>query len=153
MGVTTPTLLVIEDAQDHAILLGHAARRCHPGIIVHVAPDGYEGCAYLANVAPFDDQHRYARPTLVLLDLYMPELDGFGVLKWIRGRPELADVPVVVLTSSGLPEDETRARWLGARAVHRKPADLAELGALVREIVEEYVPRRLMLDSMFASMG
>ena len=153
MGSPVPTLLVIEDAQDQATLLAHAARRCHPGIMVHITSDGYEGCSYLANVAPFEDPHRHPRPSLVLLDLYMPELDGFGVLKWIRGRSALADVPVVVLTSSGRPEDETRARWLGARAVYRKPADIDELGLLVREIVEEYIPRQLRLDAMFASMG
>ena len=153
MAPSTPTLLVIEDARDQAILLGYAARRCHPGIQVHVAHDGYEGCTYLAGVAPYDDPYACPRPTLVILDLYMPGLDGFGVLKWMRTRPDLEDVPVVVLTSSSRSEDESRARWLGAAAVYRKPDDLDALGDVVREIVETYVPRRLMLDAMFDSMG
>ena len=120
---------------------------------MHVTSDGYDGCAYLAGVAPYDDPKAYPRPTLVVLDLYMPGLDGFAVLKWIRRRPELTHIPVVVLTSSNKAEDESRARWLGARAVYRKPPDLEELGGVVREIVEAYIPRRMMLDAMFATMG
>ena len=153
MGIRTPTLLIIEDARDEAILVEHAARRCHPGIQVRVCADGFEGCAYLAGVPPFDDRHRHPRPDLVILDLYMPEIDGFAVLNWMRRRIELADIPVAVLTSSSRPEDESRARWLGARSVHLKPASIDDLGLTVREIVEEYIPRRAMLDALFDRVG
>jgi CheY-like chemotaxis protein len=150
---STPTLLVIEDAQDQAILVGHAARRSHPGLFVQVTHDGFEGAAYLAGIPPFDDRRENPLPDLVILDLFMPNVDGFAVLQWMRKRAEMAHIPVVVLTSSGNPNDETRARWLGASAVYRKPNDLDELGEVVREIVQAYIPPSAMIDAFMDRLG
>lgn len=153
MRSSNPTLLVIEDARDEAILVGIAARRCHPGLRVREAHDGFEGASYLAGIPPFDDRAANPLPDLVILDLFMPEVDGFAVLNWLRRRPAFARIPVVVLTSSSNRDDETRARWLGARAVYRKPTDLAELGKVVKEIVQTYVPRRGMIDAHLWAAG
>lgn len=148
-----PTLLVIEDAQDQAILVGFAARRCHPGLNVRVTHDGFEGVAYLAGIAPFDDRIQDPLPDLVILDLYMPQVDGFAVLKWIRRRARFEKLPVVVLTSSGDPADETRARSLGATQVYRKPRELTELGDVVGEIVQTHIPRDVMIEAWMAMHG
>lgn len=150
---TPPTLLVIEDAQDQALLVSIAARRSHPGLRVRVATDGFEGAAYLAGIHPFEDRLQDPLPDLVILDLFMPGVDGFAVLAWLRKQPELTNIPVVVLTSSGNPDDETRARWLGARVVYRKPDDLSELGQVVREIVQTYIPRSAMIDAWMTRGG
>jgi len=150
---TAPTLLVVEDARDEAILVELAARRCHPGLRVRTAHDGYEGAAYLAGVPPFDNREAHPRPDLIILDLFMPEVDGFALLNWIRKRPALSTIPVVVLTSSGRRDDETRARWLGARVVYRKPDNLNELGDVVREIIDLYIPRGAMIDAHLAWGG
>lgn len=148
-----PTLLVIEDAKDQAILVGVAARRSHPGLRVEAVHDGFDGVSYLAGVEPFEDRDKHPLPDLVILDLFMPDVDGFAVLKWIRKQPELATMPVVVLTSSGNPNDESRARWLGASAVFRKPEDLGNLGAVVKEIVEAYIPRSAMIHAYLSFHG
>lgn len=148
-----PTLLVIEDARDQAVLVGIAAGRAHPGLEVRIANDGVEGVSYLAGMAPFGDRAAYPLPDLIILDLFMPEVDGFAVLKWMRKRPAIAKIPVVVLTSSGNPDDETRARSLGAKTVYRKPGDLAELGQVVREIVQEHIPRSEMIDAHIWAAG
>lgn len=153
MPVAQPTLLVVEDARDQAILVGTAARRCHPGLQVRLARDGFEGAAYLAGIAPYGDRRENPLPDLVILDLFMPEVDGFAVLSWIRRRPELSAIPVVVLTSSGNPDDETRARWLGASVVYRKPCSLAELGDVVREIIREFIPRGAMIEAYLSTGG
>lgn len=153
MQGSTPTLLVIEDARDEAILVGLAARRSYPGLIVRTAHDGAEGAAYLAGVHPFEDRDANPLPDLVILDLFMPEVDGFAVLNWIRKRPALEDIPVVVLTSSGNPADESRARWLGARVVYRKPENLAELGEVVNDIVETFMPRGEATDAHLWATG
>ena len=150
---STPTLLVIEDAQDQAVLVGVAARRCHPGLRVNIVHDGFLGVSYLAGVAPFDDRRESPLPDLIILDLFMPDVDGFAVLNWIRKRPAIAAIPVVVLTSSGNANDESRARWLGAAAVYRKPGDLRDLGAVVREIVETYIPRSAIMDAHWSMHG
>jgi two-component system response regulator len=135
-----PTLLVIEDARDHAILVRVAARRALPGLDVRVAGDGREGIAYLAGTPPFQDRRSHPIPDLIILDLLMPGLDGFAVLEWMAGQRGSARVPIVVLTSSEHEEHEARSFALGASGFHRKPPDLEALGEVVREIVQEWMP-------------
>jgi DNA-binding response OmpR family regulator len=98
-----PTLLVIEDARDHALLVRVAARRAAPGLDVRVAGDGREGIAYLEGTPPFQDRRSHPLPDLIILDLLMPDLDGFAVLEWLREH-QFNNMPVVVLTSSDNPE-------------------------------------------------
>ena len=135
-----PTLLVIEDARDHAILVRVAARRALPGLDVRVAGDGREGIAYLAGTPPFQDRRSHPNPDLIILDLLMPDIDGFGVLEWMAESRGMSQVPVVVLTSSEKIEHEERSLELGVKAFYRKPRDLDALGDVVREIVQEFVP-------------
>ena len=134
-----PTLLVVEDARDHAILVRVAARRALPGLDVRVAGDGREGIAYLAGTPPFQDRRSHPVPNLIILDLLMPEVDGFAVLEWIHQQPATARSPVVVLTSSENPEHEERSMALGAQAFYRKAAELEEMGEVVRGIEEGWV--------------
>ena len=82
----------------------------------------------------------------------MPDTDGFAVLEWMSGNR--SQVPVVVLTSSGNPEHETRSLDLGARAFYRKPAALDELGDTVRTIVEDWVmPADVSVSGALPSAG
>ena len=77
-----------------------------------------------------------ARPSLVLLDLAMPELDGFGFLKELRSRPEWQTIPVVVVTAQDVTAED-RAR-LGGEADHivrKSGADMQELLAEVRRAI------------------
>lgn len=138
-----PTLLVIEDAREHAILVRVAARRALPGLDVRVAGDGREGIAYLAGTPPFQDRRSHPQPSLVILDLIMPEIDGYAVLEWVRAERGSDAAPVVVLTSSPDPEAEHRSKALGASAFYRKPDTLDGLGEVVREIVENHLGKEL----------
>jgi DNA-binding response OmpR family regulator len=133
-----PTLLVIEDARDHALLVRVAARRAAPGLDVRVAGDGREGIAYLEGTPPFQDRRSHPLPDLIILDLLMPDLDGFAVLEWLREH-QFNNMPVVVLTSSDNPEHEQRSMELGADAFFRKPESLDALDDVVRQIVVEWV--------------
>ena len=148
-----PTLLVIEDARDQAFLVGVAARRAHPGLDVHITNNGVDGIAYLGAKAPFEDRSAHPLPDLVILDLYMPELDGFEVLRWLRENQSPPPYPIVVLTGSLKPEDDARARDLGAVSVHQKPTDLHGLGEIVREIVEEWIGRSEIIGAHIWSAG
>lgn len=139
-----PTLLVIEDAREHAILVRVAARRALPGLDVRVAGDGREGIAYLAGTPPFQDRRSHPNPDLIILDLIMPEVDGFAVLQWLKDQKAVERLPVVVLTASPDPTAEERSISLGARGFFRKPDDLDLLGRVVREIVESHLGEEAM---------
>ncbi|MBM4184948.1 MAG: response regulator [Gemmatimonadetes bacterium] len=142
-----PTLLVIEDAREHAILVRVAARRALPGLGVRVAGDGREGIAYLAGTPPFQDRRSHPLPSLIILDLIMPEIDGFEVLRWIKEKYGAEKMPVVVLTGSPDPGAETKSMALGASAFYLKPTDLEGLGKIVREIVEAHLGEELLAGS------
>lgn len=152
MLMPDPTLLVIEDAREHAILVRVAARRALPGLDVRVAGDGREGIAYLAGTPPFQDRRSHPLPSLIILDLIMPEVDGFEVLQWIRDKRGADKLPVVVLTSSPDPDARGRSMSLGAKAFYQKPQDLDGLGRVVKEIVESYLGEELMVGSLGSTL-
>jgi CheY-like chemotaxis protein len=136
---TDPTLLVIEDAGDHAALIRVAARRAFPGLDVRVAGDGREGIAYLEGTPPFQDRRSHPFPSLVILDLIMPNVDGYEVLKHVKSRYWRDPFPTVVLTGSPDAEARQRSLDLGADAFHEKPDGLDELGRTVGEIVTTWL--------------
>lgn len=132
-------VLVVEDNPDHALLVRLAAERTGMDLDIRTVGDGVQALAYLDGTDGFADRTSHPVPDLVLLDLSMPRLDGFGVLEHLRARGGGCPVPVVVLTSSDSPADERRALRLGARAFHTKPAELDALGDQVRGIVERWL--------------
>lgn len=148
-----PTLLVIEDANDQALLVGIAARRANPGLDVHTVHNGLEGLAYLGGLPPFEDRSRHPIPDLVILDLYMPEVDGFEVLSWMREHCTEVPCPVVVLTASVRPEDQARALELGATSVHLKPSKLDGLADVVSQIVHKWIGRGDIIAAHIWSAG
>ena len=133
------TVLVVDDNVDHAEFLRVAGRRVAPHLSFRAVYDGQQALDYLDGVPPFDDRTQHPYPSLVLLDLMMPKLDGFGVLARLRNVTWENPVPVVVLTTSSNPVDESRALALGADAFHSKPAGVDDLGALFQDIVSRWL--------------
>jgi CheY-like chemotaxis protein len=74
------------------------------------------------------------RPDVIVLDLNMPIKDGFQALEEIRSYPHLRSIPVVILTSSGKPEDEMRCMALGCNSYHTKPSTILEYGLVVNTV-------------------
>jgi two-component system response regulator len=114
-------LLLVEDNEDDLALMQVALRRSGTKAQVVVARDGEEAVRAL-------DQHRFR---LVLLDLKLPRLSGFDVLRHIRASEAHRHVPVVVLTSSPDPSDVARGYALGANSYLVKPMGLHELTEMV----------------------
>lgn len=148
----TPTLLVIEDARDQAILAGVAARRALPGLEVHIAENGQKGIDFLAGIEPDGDATPNPTPDLILLDLVMPVVDGFGVLEWLRDQGG-SPCPVVLLTGTLTPENEERALALGATEAHAKPQDLDQLGKTVFSIVTRWIQPGDMIAAHIRELG
>ena len=153
MSDRAPTLLVVEDSRDQAVLIGLAARRARPGLDVRIVDGGIDGILYIEGKPPYDDRMANPLPDLVILDLIMPEVDGFKVLKRLKDRPDPIKVPVVVLTSSPNADAETRSRSLGAEAFFRKPADIDQLGDVVKEIIHEWIGSSRMIGAHIWAAG
>src|SRR5688500_8647763 len=103
------TILLAEDNEDHVLLIKRAfvqARFLNP---VQVVGDGVEAIAYLNGDSKYADRKEYPIPALLLLDLKMPNKDGFEVLEWIGKQPHLRHLRVVVLTTSDRIFDVKRA--------------------------------------------
>ncbi len=77
-----------------------------------------------------------ALPDLILCDLRMPELDGYGVLKALRAQPTTATIPVMFLTAKAANSDFSYGMALGAEAYLTKPFFLAELLAAIAKILQ-----------------
>ena len=94
-----------------------------------LAAEGHEVVGAVDGVAALDPLQRDGRPTLILLDMMMPRLDGEGFIKAMRSDPNLADIPVVILTAH--PGARAKASELGAAGCLRKPVELTDLLAAV----------------------
>jgi twitching motility two-component system response regulator PilH len=76
------------------------------------------------------------QPDIILLDIMMPRMDGYEVIRRLKSDEKTRDIPVVMLTAKSNPVDRQRSRELGAAAYIAKPFMLEELRGTVRGIVE-----------------
>ncbi|SPE59122.1 Response regulator receiver protein (modular protein) [Verrucomicrobia bacterium] len=132
-------ILVAEDDDNDALLLTRAFEKSGLEHSISRVADGQEAVDYLAGMTPFLDRTLFPLPDLLLLDLKMPRMGGFEVLAWLGNRPDLQLLPVVVLSSSSLPEDIAKARELGARDYKVKPVEFADLVRLVQHLHSCYL--------------
>jgi CheY-like chemotaxis protein len=114
-------LLVAEDLPEEVFILKRALERARFSAPVHFVRDGQEALDYFSGEGSFADRRQNPLPTLLLLDLKMPRLDGFQVLEWLRRQPGLRRLPVIVFTSSDVSQDIRRAYDLGANSYVVKP--------------------------------
>lgn len=133
-------VLVADDSTDDRFLLQSAMRRATRLRVVGEVADGSEVIAYLKGRDAYADRARYPLPDLLLLDLKMPQMDGFEVLEWMRTQPFPA-LTVVVLTDSMQAEHIKRALDLGADLFQVKPRANPEREAMVVAL-EEFIAGR-----------
>lgn len=125
-GNTGLSLLVVDDDPDDVKDLVTTVRHIDPGITISVAHNGSEAIRYLSPTEPAGKL-----PGIILLDLFMPETDGFHVLESVRSRPDLDGTEVYVLSSSYSVHDWKRAKELGATAVVHKNHAKVELARIL----------------------
>jgi two-component system response regulator len=130
--MTARRILLVEDNPDDVELAVRAFRGTNPTLDIEIAHDGPDALAALLGS---DGQPPPAvLPALVLLDLKLPRLDGFEVLKRLRTDSRTRFLPVVILTSSIEPGDLMNAYWLGANSYIRKPLSFQELVSAAAQI-------------------
>jgi CheY-like chemotaxis protein len=133
------TILLAEDREDEIILIQRAFKEGGIRYPLMVVRDGEEAIAYLSGAVRYSNRELYPIPALFLLDLTLPVTDGFEVLRWIRSRPELKDLPVVVLTASDKIRDVNQAYRLGAHSFLVKSLDFQDAIALAESISEYWL--------------
>jgi two-component system, response regulator len=131
MITDAPTVLLVEDNPDDQELILREFRPTNLKNPVDVARDGQEALDYLFGN---HDQAAKPVPVLVLLDLRLPRVDGFEVLKRIRAQERTRRVPVVILTSSSEDQDLIDGYDLGANGYVRKPVRFEEFATAIAQL-------------------
>ncbi len=119
-------ILYVEDDENDVFLLQLAFQQAGITEHVEVVHTGQAAIDYLQGSGVYEEREKYPLPDLVLLDLKLPGVSGLEVLGWIRARPDLRSIVVIVLSSSSRPEDVGRAYELGANSYVLKPVDVPE---------------------------
>jgi len=135
-------VLVADDSPDDYSLLELAVQRMERErlrLVGRVA-DGAEAIAYLEGRGQYADRQQYPFPDLLLLDLKMPGMDGFGVLRWLQTH-SFRELMVIVLSGSDRREDVTQALELGADYYQTKQIDLSSQVQMLN-LCEQYLVRR-----------
>ena len=126
------SILLVEDDQNDAFLFERALNKAGiAGSFSHLR-DGEEAINYFKAIAVYADRVQPPFPSLLVTDLKMPKVSGFDLLAWIQNEIQPRTFPIIVLTSSVLPEDKSKALGLGADHYWVKPSEPTELVALLQ---------------------
>ena len=119
----------MEDDPANLTLARHILAR-RPGVQLLAATQGQDGI----------DLALSHRPSLILLDIHLPDMDGHEVYQRLRLRPETAQIPVVIVSASAMPSDIERLLEAGVSGYLTKPFDLAKFLATVDEFLSPAPP-------------
>lgn len=125
-GVT----LIAEDIEDEIFIYQRAIKKL--GIPnVHFVRDGSEVIDYLQGNGQYADRNTYPFPRCLWLDLKMPRMTGFDVLRWLQKNPKCKVVPTIIMSNSNVLRDVDEAYELGANCFFQKPRQLNEMVELI----------------------
>jgi CheY-like chemotaxis protein len=143
-------ILLVEDDMNDAFFLRYAFEQAGISNAVKVAEDGKSAMDYLSGSGKYADRDAFPLPSLMLLDLKLPECPGMEVLAWIREQPDLGCLIVIVLTSSADPRDVEQAYRMGARSYVVKPLTLDKRLQLAHAIKHYWLELNAFAESAFA---
>ncbi len=135
----TTTILLVEDNPDDIELTKRAFEKQNAANKLVVAENGVEALDYLFATGPHSDRDNSIMPSLILLDLKLPQMDGFEVLRRLRADERTKLIPVVVLTSSDQDIDLIESYNLGCNSYLRKPTSFAKFIEDLRTLVSYWL--------------
>ena len=144
-----PRILVVEDNPSDLALTLHALKADGVPKQVDVVRDGAEALEYLFGAGRYEGRRVVEGPDLVLLDLKLPLVDGFEVLRAVRSATSTESVPITILTSSAEERDITQSYRLGANSYVVKPTDFRQFAKALHLLsaywlqLNKPAPRRL----------
>lgn len=134
MNRNEKVILLVEDNSDDEALTKRALTKNNILNEVVVARDGVEALDYLFGTGPQAARDLSVMPTLILLDLKLPKVDGLEVLRRLRADERTRLIPVVVLTSSKEDQDLVQSYSIGVNSYIRKPVDFGQFMEAVRQL-------------------
>ena len=136
---TSAHILLVEDNRMDVELTLDAFREVRLENQVSVARDGQEALDYLFGQGKYADRKEYPLPDIILLDLKMPGIDGFGVLRKVKNTPILKRIPIIVLTSSTDEGDRTLSYDNGVNSYLVKPVSFGGFLEVVSKIENYWI--------------
>jgi two-component system, response regulator len=134
LSVNAKSILLVEDNPDDAALTLRALRKTAILTEVTWVHDGTEALDYLFCTGNYAGRNPQASPALIVLDLKLPKVDGWEVLRRLRADHRTRYIPVVVLTSSKEQEDMAKSYRLGANSYIHKQIDFLKFTETVQQL-------------------
>jgi CheY-like chemotaxis protein len=131
-------VIYVEDEPDDAFFMQRAFAQCAPEVELKILTDGQQAIRFFLEELEPQQQIEF-KPTLVLLDLNLPGRSGLDVLREIRSKPLLRQLPVIVYTSSNLTVDIVEAYKRGCSAYLVKPHSPEKLRSVVTAMSEFWI--------------
>ncbi len=128
------TILLVEDNRMDIELTLDAFKEAKMTNSITVVTNGQDALDYLFRKGKFSDKKKHAMPDLILLDLKMPGIDGFEVLRQVKSTPILKRIPIIILTSSKEEGDRALSYDIGANSYLVKPVSFEGFLEVVRKI-------------------
>lgn len=130
----TRFILLVEDNRNDELLARRALQKNSITTHLVVARDGVEAIDFIMGTGSYAERDVRQQPSLVLLDLKLPKMDGLEVLRQLRAHEPTRHLPVVILTSSDEEQDVRKSYDLGVNSYIRKPVDFNEFVETVRQL-------------------
>lgn len=130
-GTGEKVILSVEDDPAAYLLLEIGFQEVGGDFQLYRVEDGEAALAFLRRSGPYA---HVPRPHLMLLNLNLPRVTGFGVLEAMKNDPTIEDIPSVVFSSSRMDKDKAKCLALGARGFMTKPSDLDEFLSVLRNV-------------------
>ncbi len=130
---TDAAILLVEDDPGHALLIKKNLRRGGVAHDIMALDDGQKAVDYLLKQGEYATEERPA-PRLVLLDLNLPVLSGYQVLKIIKNDARTKNIPVVVLTTTDNPQEVARCYQLGCNMYLTKPVEYDQFSEMIKRL-------------------
>jgi len=126
-------ILLVEDSSADAYLLKEVLARKQYAPEIHWVIDGYRALDYVFQRREYHDAQR---PDMIVLDLNLPRITGYEVLKELKSNADFAAIPVIILTTSRDPLDHTQCKTLGADMCLSKPHIIKEYEDMVQRMMD-----------------
>jgi len=127
-------ILLVEDNPDHVILAKMVLEKHNVANNVYVAADGAEALDFIYHRGKYSNGNNPPRPGLILLDVKLPKVDGFEVLKQLKSDQRYCSIPIVMLTTSSRDEEVAKGYAEGANSYVTKPVKFTEFAEKVKNI-------------------